>query len=699
MWSVLGVMRRDTLRRRLLILGTVIACALLGLSAIVLDQARRHARSWAESETLATARALAQMVDSRFATGEALLHGLAVSPRLREQDVLPFGREMQAAGAAANLGLLALARPDGELVLHTSVAPGVTVPMGTSANGAIRRAAVSGRTEIGDLFRGTITPAYLVAIAVPVLQPAASGIPAGPPAVRYVLSVALRADDLAAALMAQRLPQGSVAALIDRTGKVVARSEGQREFAGTDLVPGVRAAFEKGTPEAILRSRRIDGIRSTIALVRAPVSGFGIAIGVSQDSFAGQLGTSMLLAVLAGGTVALAALLLLLLLAVRVSRGIRWLGTLGDPEPQPSGYRGGLAEIDEAAAALTRAGARRDASHAALALREARFRGAFEAPVIGMAQIDPADGAILLANDRFCRILGHDPAALRGGGNLFALFAGSITEAHRARLRGGHAVTLAAEFQRPDEVPVSLELGLAPIRDPAVQPPRVVVVLEDRSGRRHDEQRQRLLTRELAHRAINALTVVQAAIRLTPRDDAGAYAVAVEARVAALARAHGLLAQGGWSGAGLRALVAGELTPFLPAGGVAASERVTLSGPPLMLRADAVQPLAMAIHELATNSTKYGALSLPGGRVAVDWSLEARPGFLRLRWAEAGGPPVTRPPVRRGFGSRLIEATVKIQLGGSLQRAWLEAGLVCSIDLPAGRTLQPAPAAEAASAD
>ena len=692
MRSVLGEIRRNTLRRRLLVLGAVIAAALLGLSAVVFDQAGRHARAWAEAETLATARALAQMVDNRFATGEALLHGLSVSPRLQDDDPLSFGREMQAAGAAAGLGLLVLARPDGDLVLHAAVAPGATVPMGAHANGAIRRAAASGRTEVGDLFRGTVTPEYLVAIAVPVLRPAASG----PPAVRYVLSVALRADDLATALAAQRLPRGSVAALIDRTGKVVARSEGQREFAGTELVPEVRAALAGGAPEAIVRTRRIDGVPSTIALVQAPVSGFRVAIGVSQESFADQLGNAMLLAVVAGAAVALAALLLLLLLARRVSRGIRWLGTLADPQPQMTGYRRGLAEIDEAAAALTRASARRDDCHAALALREARFRGAFEAPVIGMAQIDPATGAILLANDRFCRILGHDPARLRGGGNLFALLAGAITAAHLARLRRGHAVTLAAEFQRPDESPLWLQLGMAPIRDPAVQPPRAVVVLEDLSGRHHDEQRQRMLTRELAHRAVNALTVVQAAIRLTPRDDAGAYAEAVEARVAALARAHGLLAQGGWSGAELRALVAGELAPFLPAAG---AERTVLTGPSLTLRADAVQPLAMAIHELATNSTKYGALSVPGGQVAVAWSLEARPGLLRLRWAETGGPPVTRPPARRGFGSRLIEATVKTQLGGSLQRAWLEAGLVCSIDLPADRTLRPAASDDVAAED
>ena len=627
--------------------------------------------------------------------------GWRASPRLRDHDLAAFGPELRRAALAAGLGPLALAQPDGRMLLHTALPAEAGVAPGTFADGAILQAAQTGRTEIGQLFRGTVTLDYLVAVAVPVMLPEAPG-PGGEaraaPGTAYVLSVALRADDLAAALVAQQLPPGSVASIIDRAGKVVARSEGQRNLVGSELVPAVRAAFEAGAAQAVIRTRRVDGVDSTIGLVKAPVSGFRIALAVAQDSFSTRLGTSMLLAV-AGGAIALAALLLLLLLAGRVSRGIRWLGTLADPVPQASGYRRGLAEIDEAAAALNRARDRRDASHAALALREARFRGAFEAPVIGMAQIDLETGAILLANDRFCRILGLDLGGLSQAGDLFSRFAGWITEVHRNRLRCGHTVTLAAEYQRRDAMPLWLELGMAPIHDPAVQPSRAVVVLEDVSGRHHDEQRQRMLTQELAHRAINALTLVQAAIRLTPRDNAAAYAVAVEARVAALARAHGLLAQGGWSGAELRALVAGELAPFLPGAGMnTEAERTRLVGPPLMLRADAVQPLAMAIHELATNSTKYGALSVPDGQVAVEWTVAARPGYLRLRWSETDGPPVARPPSRRGFGSRLIEATVKGQLGGTLQRSWLAAGLTCILEIPADRALREDPAGGAGPA-
>ena len=203
--------------------------------------------------------------------------------------------------------------------------------------------------------------------------------------------------------------------------------------------------------------------------------------------------------------------------------------------------------------------------------------------------------------------------------------------------------------------------------------------------RRRVEERQTLLTRELDHRAKNALAVVQAALRLTPRDDAEAFARAVEGRVSALSRAHTLLAEGRWDGAELGALAAGELAPFLAAD--ADGPRAELLGPPLSLSPGAAQALSMALHELATNAVKHGALSVPGGRVSLRWSADGAAGLLKLRWEETGGPPLAAPPSRRGFGSRVLEATLRVQLGGAVTRGWEPAGLVCEAALPLPRVL------------
>ena len=213
--------------------------------------------------------------------------------------------------------------------------------------------------------------------------------------------------------------------------------------------------------------------------------------------------------------------------------------------------------------------------------------------------------------------------------------------------------------------------------------------------RRHAEALQALLAREVDHRAKNILAVVQSVLRLTPKGDAAAYASAVEGRVAALARAHALLAESAWAGADLRAVAERELAPY--AGNGAAPEAggavASLEGPPIPLAAAAVQPLAVVLHELATNAAKHGALSRPGGRVRLSWRIDRGRGLLLLRWAESGGPTVAGPPSRRGFGSKVIDATARGQLGGTVALAWDAVGLRADIAFPLGRALAGTPRA------
>jgi PAS domain S-box-containing protein len=250
----------------------------------------------------------------------------------------------------------------------------------------------------------------------------------------------------------------------------------------------------------------------------------------------------------------------------------------------------------------------------------------------------------------------------------------------------GGAPRFEAEFRvrRPDGGWAWISsFGTVVERDPVTDRPlRIAGVAQDISDRRAAEERRSLLMREVDHRAKNVLAVLQAALRLTRAEDVEGYRRAIEGRVAAMARAQTLLAEDRWSGANLRALLVGEVEPFL--GGD--RNRVVLEGPPVMLPARAAQPLAMAVHELATNATKHGSLSLPAGRVSITWHLEGeKAGRLRLRWAETGGPALTKIPDRRGFGSRVLEGTVRGQLGGKVLLDWAAPGLVCEIEIPLAR--------------
>jgi two-component sensor histidine kinase len=221
-----------------------------------------------------------------------------------------------------------------------------------------------------------------------------------------------------------------------------------------------------------------------------------------------------------------------------------------------------------------------------------------------------------------------------------------------------------------------------------------VGMVEDVHERRRLEESRLLLSREINHRARNLLAVVQAVVRMTPVGEAAppGTAASLSARIAALGRAHDLLAEREWRGADLVEVARGELAAWLGAGmpgAAAATPRVRVTGPPLPLAATAVQPLAMVLHELATNAAKHGALSGPEGRVVVTW--RQRGDAQRIVWAEWGGPVLEagHPPRRRGFGTRVVDASVRDQLGGQVRRRWCRQGLVCVLTLPLERVLAP----------
>jgi PAS domain S-box-containing protein len=197
--------------------------------------------------------------------------------------------------------------------------------------------------------------------------------------------------------------------------------------------------------------------------------------------------------------------------------------------------------------------------------------------------------------------------------------------------------------------------------------------------------RMQLLAREVDHRANNLLAVVQGTVQLTHAETPEALKTALIGRLAALARAHQLLSEARWEGADLRRLVEEELLAF----SLGEAARVTIEGPDVALPPPAAQALAMALHELATNAAKYGALSAPAGQVRVAWT-RAGHGPLRLTWTESGGPLVA-PPSRRGLGTTMLARALGGALNGASRTDWRPEGLVCELELP-GEALEMASA-------
>lgn len=239
------------------------------------------------------------------------------------------------------------------------------------------------------------------------------------------------------------------------------------------------------------------------------------------------------------------------------------------------------------------------------------------------------------------------------------------------RIEHFETVRLAKDGRRID-----ISLTVSPMRDSAGRIIGASKVARDISDRKRAEETRRLLLDELNHRIKNTLATVQAIATQTLRRAAtpSDFVDSFNGRIKALARAHGLLTGSSFQGAELVDLVREQLLL-----GGEEDQRISWSGPALMLEAQPALHMALILHELGTNARKHGALSAPQGRIAVRWQVQPNNTF-QLHWRETGGPPVA-PPSTQGFGTVLIENSLRAH-GGEVTLTYAEGGLLCEISLP-----------------
>jgi len=203
----------------------------------------------------------------------------------------------------------------------------------------------------------------------------------------------------------------------------------------------------------------------------------------------------------------------------------------------------------------------------------------------------------------------------------------------------------------------------------------------DVTERKEGEAHLRLLMRELTHRSKNLLAVIQAMARQTARHvgTIDAFLEQFSARLQALARSHDLLVQEEWHGVSLAELVRSQLAPYLDRSG----SQITVDGPSVMLRPEAAQSLGLALHELAVNAVRFGALSTPAGHVSITWSWQAQhdPPLVEILWVEQNGP-VVAAPVQRGFGSMVVERNLARALEAEVELSFRPEGVRSRITIP-----------------
>lgn len=294
---------------------------------------------------------------------------------------------------------------------------------------------------------------------------------------------------------------------------------------------------------------------------------------------------------------------------------------------------------------------------------EAIFNGA----PIGIAFLDN-DFRVLRVNERLARMTGRPVKRHKGEAveKIVPEFAEPLRTVRHRLLAGEEIPELeVSRFDRSEKAQQTWLVSLRPLPDASGKVRGVLGTVTDVTARHRAEKRERLLMREVNHRANNLLTLVQAVVSQTAAErDPREFAHKLSERLIGISASNDLLVKGAWEGVRLEDLVRAQLSPFADL----LDHRIHISGPDVRVKPAVAQILGMALHELATNAAKYGALSTSAGQIWVEWSLTdgTTAPYFEMTWREAGGP-VTRPPSRKGFGYAVIVEMVEYSLNGRVQ--------------------------------
>ena len=330
-------------------------------------------------------------------------------------------------------------------------------------------------------------------------------------------------------------------------------------------------------------------------------------------------------------------------------------------------------------AKITREISERHQAEVALKESEARLQQALTAGQVVAFAWDPATG-LSQRSENAHRVLGFEPEVATHGKDFIARVHPENRASFIAQIKGlcpdRPSYSASFRFAGPDGQQVWLEETGTAEFSPTGRYVRLKGLTRDITERKCAEERQRMLVRELDHRVKNVLASVATVAQRT-RDGSASmddFLQSFDGRIQSMANAHALLSRSHWEGVHLVELVRSELAPCVGEG------TASVEGPDVLLTAEATQAIAIVLHELVTNASKYGALSTPHGRIIVRWDWSGAE-WLSLQWIETGGPAVA-VPIQTGYGTRAIRQLIPHELGGMVEVAFDAAGLRCKIELP-----------------
>src|SRR5712671_5367896 len=631
------------------------------------------------NELMSEARILSAGVDREIIGEIERLQALAASPSLRQGDFAEFQRQAEASLALLQSGNIVLIDRNMQQLVNTFVPFGKPLPKAVVPK-PIERTFATGKPQVTGLFMAPIVNQFMFGIIVPVEIDGES---------RYVLGRSQDQYALARLVAANELPPGWLAAVADAAHRIIARSEQEDAFTGKELPP---AQWHRAEPGGVFEFTDSEGRPSLEASATSELTGWETAVWAPKALLEAPVRTLW-------WTIASTALLAFTLVVALAS----WLGrviarsvghaaraaiALGEGGPMlASGTP--VAEIDTLMAELRRTAVRRQAAEDLLRDSKNRLEIALDAAQLGSYQYDPRR-RMFSGDTRSQEIFDFAKNEARIE-EIMKLVHPDDLEMVQTNLKAAldpiDPRRSATEFRlrrKDGEVRWVETLGLAYFEGAGPERRAVTFVgtLQDVTERKEREEKEHLLMREINHRAKNMLSVVDAIAHQTATRNPEDFIERFSERIQALSANQDLLVRNEWNGVEVEDLVHAQLAHFVDLIG----SRIAVHGPKLCLKAASAQAIGLALHELATNAGKYGALSTDTGRVDICWGIDGD--TFTMSWTEREGPPVSAPK-QRGFGTIVMEAMTERSVDGVVGLDYAPSGLTWSLTCPGANALEP----------
>ncbi len=669
--------RDPTIRSRVIALISIVLVPMLGLLTWLAADYASLRRRIIEVQRADVTSNLNHLLDSEIASIKGALTGLASADELKTADFAVFRPHAEA--VEKQFGFEAITVYNKAGMAEFSTRPDALALQAADLQGSGIAKVFNGSSHVTDLepLRASM-PGYF-SVIVPVSKDSV---------VVHALSARISAERLGRLFVEAELKPRWVAAIVDRTGKFTARSLHAAKYVGAFARPELVAAAQGDADVGEFENITFEGVLMGNSFRRSRLSDWTSVVAVPKAELTAPFRETMFYVLLGGVLISTLSLTAAYLMAATISEPIRRLKDAatavvrGQPLPQTP-HR--IAELNEVRAAFEHAVAK--SSHLAAIVASSGD---------AIVSVD-LEGRVQSWNQGAEMLFGYSAQEMIGRSKQQIIPAPFADEAvrYRAAISSGDSVRSESVRRKRDGSLIDVSLDMAPIRNADGRIVAVSSIMHDITNRKRTDKHQRFLMRELTHRSKNLLAIVQSMARQTARTSSSLedFEKNYMQRLQGLAASHDLLVNQNWSGAPLEELVRRQVDPFVSVN----HANLAVSGPHVLVSARAAQSIGLAIHELATNSIKYGSLSLSKGKVSVEW--EFLPGAdgeqqFQLKWEEHDGPPVS-PPTRKGFGHFVIDRMARQSLEANVTIDFRPEGLIWTLVAPQ-RALETAPDFEGA---